>query len=183
MPPPSAMACTSPAARVVGRIEGAFLPGRMHGLLIGTLYVRPEGSPGALRARCQETFGDDGVLPRCPPVQQRAPFVRGCAPKDIDPSHETGRVRSAPATGVDDGQSPCDSHRWYPCPPLETYCLQRLVPLCILNAVCLRPVQNQVTSPQPEQKMDICTFNPFGTAACAAASKSCTWPPNRVSGM
>ncbi len=54
--------------------------------------------------------------------------MRGCAPKDIDPSHETGRVRSAPATGADDGQSPCDSHRWFLCPPLEACCLRRLVP-------------------------------------------------------
>ncbi|AIL62212.1 hypothetical protein PSAKL28_30220 [Pseudomonas alkylphenolica] len=80
MSPPSAMACTSPAARVAGRIEGAFLPGQIHGLLIGTLYVRPEGSPGALRARCQETLRGRRCSPPVPAGETTGSFcARMCA--------------------------------------------------------------------------------------------------------
>jgi len=39
-----------------------------------------------------ETSRVDASRRRCPPVKQRAPFVRGCVPERTGPSHDTGRV-------------------------------------------------------------------------------------------
>lgn len=79
--------------------------------------VDDEGSPDAWLnravARRQETPWVDGIRCRCPPAEQRAPFVCGCTPEVSGPSHETGRVRlltqrTALTTACADA-----AHRWF----------------------------------------------------------------------
>lgn len=83
----------------LARREGPFSANRVcRGSFDRDASVDDEGSPDAWRACViasrQETPRVDGIQCRCPPAEQWAPFVRGCVPKDIDPSHDTGRVRS-----------------------------------------------------------------------------------------
>lgn len=80
--------------------------------------VDDEGSPDAWLnravARRQETPWVDGIRCRCPPAEQRAPFVRGCVPKDVDPSHDTGRVRLLTQRAALTTAGTATAHRWLP---------------------------------------------------------------------
>ena len=85
--------------------------------------VDGEESPDAWRAcviaRPQETPRVDGIQCRCPPAKQRVPFVRGCVPKDVDPSHDTGRVRLLMQRAALTTAGTATAHRWFLSSPAE----------------------------------------------------------------
>jgi len=92
---PSARILLQPCARPQRGREGCFTERPMVPLHSRLCFRRREGLPGGIawRVRAQEVPRDDGIGCRCPPAEQRAPFVHGCVPANTDPSHDTGRVR------------------------------------------------------------------------------------------
>ena len=80
------------------------------GPLTSCLCLGPEPEHGASR---QETAPVHGIRCRCPPAEQRAPFVRGCVPEVSGPSHETGRVRMLTQRMALTTAWPAAAHRWF----------------------------------------------------------------------
>lgn len=90
----------------------------------------PGGWPACAAASRQETRRVGGIRCRCPPVEQRAPFVRGCVPKDVDPSHDTGRVRLlVQQTAL---TTAATAHRWCLRPRPKASCFRPVV-LCLIR--------------------------------------------------
>lgn len=147
-------------------------------------FRSPERFPGALprlvpRAAWRP-LGSSSIRRRCPPAEQRAPFVCGCTPKDIDPSHDTGRVRTLQQSGFDDGQAldqPTggfffDSRRPVPSAPFSfqpettfdehpaAELLNRRRTKCILNPT--RPHQRCSTAASAAVKAATLAWQPLG---------------------
>ncbi len=65
------------------------------------------------RASHEEAPWAEGIPCRCPPAEQRAPFVCGCTPEVSGPSHETGRVRLlTQRTALTTARADA-AHRWF----------------------------------------------------------------------
>ena len=58
-------------------------------------------------------FGVGGIRCRCPPVKQRAPFVRACVPDNADLSHDKGRVNADTGIRFHRQPQPAPVHGWF----------------------------------------------------------------------
>ncbi|EKY3918155.1 DNA cytosine methyltransferase [Enterobacter hormaechei] len=182
MSPPSAKACSPPAVRVAGRDEGVFLPGCVNAACCSAISASdPKGLLAPCMRGARRPFGDDGVRFRCPPVKQRVPFVRGCAPDDAGPSHDTGRVRPLTLRQAhDDSLFPVTAHRWFPCQSLEAFSLQRPVPL-LPRFAPPPPHRSRGNGPlRPNQKRRCDMNHPYlqyGSVCSGIEAVSLAWKP------
>jgi hypothetical protein len=109
-------ACPSPACRWVDEkadSSSVRIPGQVD--LLSVAMKGPLVPCLDKRTRHQETLRVDGIQCRRPPAKQRVPFVRGCVPKDVDPSHDKGRVQSLRQRMASTTATPCISAQVVSC--------------------------------------------------------------------